>query len=43
MDVNPRFIKLFGYSLNEVKGKHINGVVVPKGKMEEAEILDKKP
>jgi PAS domain S-box-containing protein len=40
IDVNPRFTELFGYSLDEVKGKHINDVIVPKGKMEEAKILD---
>ena len=42
LDINPRFAKLFGYSLDEVKGKHINDVVVPKDKMKEAEMLDKK-
>jgi PAS domain S-box-containing protein len=41
LDVNPRFTELFGYSLAEVKGRHINDVVVPKDKMEEAEMLDK--
>ena len=40
-DVNPRFTKLFGYSLDEIKGKHINDVIVPKGKIEEAEMLDR--
>ena len=42
LNVNPRFEELFGYSLDEVKGKHINDVVVPKDKMEEAEDLDRK-
>jgi len=42
LDVNPRFSELFGYSLDEVKGKHINSAIVPKDKMEEAEMLDKK-
>jgi PAS domain S-box-containing protein len=42
MDINPRFTALFRYSLEEVKGKHINDVAVPKEKMEEAETLDKK-
>ena len=42
LDFNPRFKELFGYSLNEIKGKHIDDVVVPKDKMEEAEMLDKK-
>jgi PAS domain S-box-containing protein len=42
LDVNPRFTALFGYSLEEVKGRHINDVAVPKEKMEEAEMLDRK-
>jgi PAS domain S-box-containing protein len=42
LDINPRFTKLFGYSLDEVKGKHINDVIVPKDKIEEAKVLDKK-
>jgi len=42
LDINPRFFKLFGYSLNEVRGKHINDIVVPKDKMKEGEKLDKK-
>jgi PAS domain S-box-containing protein len=42
LDVNPRFSELFGYSLDEVKGKHINDVVVPKDRMEEAETVDRK-
>jgi PAS domain S-box-containing protein len=42
LDVNPRFTKLFGYSLEEIKGKHIDDVVVPKDKIGEAEILDRK-
>jgi PAS domain S-box-containing protein len=41
LDVNPRFTKLFGYSLDEVRGKHIDDVVVPKDKMEEAKMLRK--
>ncbi|MDI6905519.1 MAG: PAS domain-containing protein [Candidatus Bathyarchaeia archaeon] len=42
LNVNPRFTELFGYSLDEVKGRHINDVIVPKDKREEAERLDKK-
>ena len=42
LDINSRFTKLFGYSLNEVKGKNINDVVVPQDRMEEAKILDRK-
>jgi len=41
-DANPRFTELFGYSLAEIKGKHINDVVVPKDKIEEGKMLDKK-
>jgi PAS domain S-box-containing protein len=41
LDINPRFSKLFGYTLDEVKGKHINDVLVPKDKMSEGEKLDK--
>ncbi len=41
LDVNPRFEELFGYSLAEAKGKHINDLIVESTKMEEAETLDK--
>jgi len=39
-DINPRFEELFGYSLAEIKGKHINDAVVPSDKWEEAQALD---
>jgi PAS domain S-box-containing protein len=42
LDVNPRFTSLFGYSLEEVKSKVLNDVVVPKSCMEEAKMLDGK-
>jgi len=42
LDINPRFRELFGYSLSEIKGKHIDEVVVPRDKVNEAEILNKK-
>jgi PAS domain S-box-containing protein len=42
LDVNPRFTELFGYRLEDAKNKHINEVIVPKDKIEEAEMLDKK-
>jgi two-component system sensor kinase FixL len=42
LDVNPRFSEVFGYSLNEVKGKHIDDVVVPENKREEAKMLKEK-
>jgi PAS domain S-box-containing protein len=40
VDANPRFLKLFGYAIDEVRGKHINDVVVPDNMMEEAKRLD---
>jgi PAS domain S-box-containing protein len=42
LDVNPWFTGLFGYSRDEVKGKRLNDIVVPKDHMEEAEELDNK-
>ncbi|MCJ7719524.1 PAS domain S-box protein, partial [Candidatus Bathyarchaeota archaeon] len=42
LNVNPRFMRLFGYSLNEIKGKHINDAIVPKDKMEEAVVFDER-
>lgn len=42
LDVNPRFEELFGYSLAEIKGKHINEVVVPSDKLEEGKMLDQR-
>jgi PAS domain S-box-containing protein len=41
LDVNPRFSELFGYTLDEVRGKHINDVLVPEDMTEEGEKLDK--
>ncbi|MGA2309939.1 MAG: PAS domain S-box protein [Candidatus Bathyarchaeia archaeon] len=41
VNVNPRFCQLFGYSVEEVKGKKINKVVVPEDMREEAESLDR--
>jgi PAS domain S-box-containing protein len=40
-DINPRFQELFGYSLEEVNGKHINDIVVPDDRRKEGEALDK--
>ncbi len=40
-DINPRFEELFGYSLPDVQGKHINDVVVPDDRRREGETLDK--
>jgi len=42
LNANPRFIRLFGYSLDEIRGRHINDVVVPEGKMEEARAFDER-
>jgi len=42
LDVNPRFKEVFGFSLAEIKGKHINDVMVPKDRIKEARMLDKK-
>jgi PAS domain S-box-containing protein len=36
IDINPRFTELFGYNLNEVKGRNLdNGMIHPPEKMEE--------
>lgn len=40
LDVNPRFEMLFGYKLDEIKGRNINDVVVPTDKIDEAQMLD---
>jgi len=40
LDVNRRFEMLFGYELDEIKGRNINEVVVPKDRIDEAHILD---
>jgi PAS domain S-box-containing protein len=42
LEINPRFEKLFGYSVDEARGKHIDDLVVPSNKIEEAEALNKK-
>jgi len=43
LNINPRFTKLFGYTLEEVKGKNINqGMIFPQNKTrEESEKLTK--
>jgi len=42
INVNPRFTKLFGYTLEEVKGRNINdGMIHPSDKLEEGVELDK--
>jgi PAS domain S-box-containing protein len=42
LDINPRFTELFTYSLEEIKGKDIDDVIVPDEKMEEAKMLNGK-
>ncbi len=42
LDINSNFKELFGYELDEIKGKNIDDVVVPEGMMEEAEDLNEK-
>jgi PAS domain S-box-containing protein len=42
LNVNPRFTELFGYTLEEVKGRNINeGFIHPPDKIEEGRNLDK--
>ncbi|MCK4240014.1 MAG: sensor domain-containing diguanylate cyclase [Candidatus Atribacteria bacterium] len=41
-NISPRFTELFGYTLEEIKGKNINeGIIHPPGKIEEGKNLDK--
>jgi len=41
LDVNPRFIKLFGYTLEKVKGRNINdGMIHPPDRIKEGKNLD---
>jgi PAS domain S-box-containing protein len=42
VDVNPRFEELFGYSREEIKGAHINDLVVQRDKIEEATMLEER-
>ena len=42
LDINPRFTKLFGYTLEEIKGRNLNdGMIHPPNKIEEGKDLDK--
>jgi PAS domain S-box-containing protein len=40
LDVNPRFSKLFGYSSDEIKDKHIDDLIVPDNRVEEAKMFN---
>jgi len=42
VDINQRFSELFGYSLDEIKGKKTDDIIVPEDKMEESKLLGKK-
>jgi len=43
VNINPRFTELFGYTLEEIKGKNIDsGIIHPSSKLEEGEKLTKK-
>jgi PAS domain S-box-containing protein len=42
VDANPRFTELFGYSLNEIKGKDPFEVIVPRDKLKESKMLGQK-
>jgi PAS domain S-box-containing protein len=42
LDANPRFIELFGYTLDELLQRHVNDLIVPNDKIEEGEMLDRK-
>jgi PAS domain S-box-containing protein/putative nucleotidyltransferase with HDIG domain len=43
LDINSRFSELFGYNLEEIKGKNFNcGIIHPPDKIEEAKRLTKK-
>ncbi|MBU1291863.1 PAS domain-containing protein, partial [bacterium] len=42
LDINPRFTELFGYPLDEIKGRNINdGMIHSPNKIEEGKDLDK--
>ena len=43
LNVNPRFTELFGYTLEEIKGRNLdNGMIHPPDKIEEGKLLTKK-
>ncbi|HOC53073.1 MAG TPA: PAS domain S-box protein [Caldisericia bacterium] len=41
LDINPKFTELFGYELNEIKGKNLNsGIIHPENLLNEGRKLD---
>jgi PAS domain S-box-containing protein len=42
LDINPRFTDVLGYTIEEVKGKRLIDIVVPKNLIEEGKMLDEK-
>ena len=42
LNVNNEFEEKFGYKLEKIRGKHIDDIIVPENKKEEAEKLNKK-
>jgi PAS domain S-box-containing protein len=42
LDINPRFERLFGYDIVEIKGKHLDDVIVQKERLEEAGNLNQR-
>jgi len=42
LGVNPRFVTLFGHTLEEIQGKCLDDVIVPRSMIDEAEMLNKK-
>jgi len=41
IDANPAFIKLFGYTLDEIKGKNLDDFILPDGKEKEGRGITK--
>ncbi len=42
VEINPRFMSLFGYSPEEARGKQLNDLVVPRNLIKEGKMLDEK-
>jgi PAS domain S-box-containing protein len=42
VDANPRFASLFGYSLDEARGRFLDDLIVPKDLVEEGSMLNRK-